>query len=239
MKIKGSTALVTGANRGLGLAYAKALLAAGAKKVYAGARDPASVTLEGVVPIKLDVTSAADIAAAVAQCGDVDLLINNAGVTVRGETLLSDGGVDALRDLMETNVYGVLAVSRAFAPVLASNGGGALVNMLSVLSWITLPGTSIYPVTKAAAWSLTNALRNELSKQGTLVVGVHAGLIETDMIKGIGNVTLPRSRPEDIAAAVIKGIEAGDSEVIADDTSRNVKAGFTATPAAYLVTSGA
>jgi len=196
MKIKGSTALVTGANRGLGLAYAKALLAAGAKKVYAGARDPASVTLEGVVPIKLDVTSAADIAAAVAQCGDVDLLINNAGVTVRGETLLSDGGVDALRDLMETNVYGVLAVSRAFAPVLASNGGGALVNMLSVLSWITLPGTSIYPVTKAAAWSLTNALRNELSKQGTLVVGVHAGLIETDMIKGIGNVTLPRSRPE-------------------------------------------
>ncbi|MBB6241607.1 SDR family oxidoreductase [Rhodanobacter sp. MP1X3] len=237
MKIKGSTAFVTGANRGLGLAYAKALLAAGAIKVYASARDPSSVTLDGVVPIKLDVTNADDIAAAAAQCSDVDLLINNAGITVRGEALLSDLGVDSLRLLMETNVYGVLAVSRAFAPVLARNGGGVLVNMLSVLSWISLPGTSIYPVTKAAAWVVTNGLRNELSRQGTLVVGVHAGLIETDMIKGIGNATLPRSRPEDIAKAVMKGIEAGDSEVIADDTSRNVKAGFGKTPAAYLATS--
>ncbi|MEW5307127.1 MAG: hypothetical protein WDW36_009543 [Sanguina aurantia] len=180
--------------------------------------------------------SAEDIAAAVALCGDVDLLINNAGITARGESTLSGSGVDVLRELMETNLYGVLAVSRGFAPVLGANGSGALVNMLSVLSWISLPGTSLYPITKAAAWSLTNALRNELSSQGTQVVGVHAGLIETDMIKGFPSTSMPRSRPEDIAAAVIKGIEAGDSEVIADDTSRSVKTGFSATPSAYLAT---
>lgn len=238
MKIKGSTAFVTGANRGLGLAYTKALLAAGAKKVYGGARDPLSITLAGVVPVRLDVTHAEDIAAAVAACGDVDLLINNAGITARGETVLSGNGVDVLRDLMETNLYGVLAMSRAFAPVLGANGGGVLVNMLSVLSWISLPGTSLYPITKAAAWSLTNALRNELSGQGTHVIGVHAGLIETDMIKGFPSSTMPRSRPGDIAAAVMEGIEAGDAEIIADDTSRSVKTGFSAAPSVYLTTAG-
>jgi len=228
MKIQGSTALVTGANRGLGLAYAKGLLAAGAKKVYAGARDPASVTLAGVVPVKLDVTRADDIAAAAALCGDVDIVINNAGITVRGESMLSDGGPEAMRQLMETNVYGVWSVSRAFAPVLAANGGGALVNMLSVLSWVSLPGTSIYPVTKAAAWSLTNGLRNELRGQGTQVLGVHAGLIETDMIKGFPG-KLPTSRPQDIVDVVLQALEAGESEVLADDISRQIKAGFTKT----------
>ena len=233
MKIQGSTALVTGANRGLGLAYAKGLLAAGAKKVYAGARDPASVTLAGVVPVKLDVTRADDIAAADALCGDVDIVINNAGITVRGESMLSDGGPEAMRQLMETNVYGVWSVSRAFAPVLAANGGGALVNMLSVLSWVSLPGTSIYPVTKAAAWSLTNGLRNELRGQGTQVLGVHAGLIETDMIKGFPG-KLPTSRPQDIVDVVLQALEAGESEVLADDISRQIKAGFTKTPSVYL-----
>jgi NAD(P)-dependent dehydrogenase (short-subunit alcohol dehydrogenase family) len=233
MKIKGSTAFVTGANRGLGLAYANGLLAAGAKKVYAGARDPASVTLDGVVPVKLDVTRADDIAAAVALCGDVDIVINNAGITVRGATLLSEDGPAALRQLMETNVYGMSSVSRAFAPVLAANGGGALVNMLSVLSWVSLPNTSIYSVTKAAAWSLTNGLRNELREQGTQVLGVHAGLIQTDMIKGFPG-KMPVSQPQDIVEAVLKALEAGDSEVLADDISKQTKAGFTQTPSVYL-----
>jgi NAD(P)-dependent dehydrogenase (short-subunit alcohol dehydrogenase family) len=231
MKIHNSTAFVTGANRGLGLAYAKALLAAGAHKVYAGARDPSTVpALNGLVPVKLDVNSAADIAAAAAQCGDVDLLINNAGV-IGGDSLLGDGGLDALRAVMETNLYGVLAMSRAFAPVLGRNGGGALVNMLSALSWASLPGTSGYSVSKAAAWALTNGLRNELRGQGTQVVGVHAGYIDTDMVKDVDS---PKSRPEDIAQAVLAGIEAGESEVLADDTARYVKAGFGNTPSLYL-----
>lgn len=235
MKIHNSTALVTGANRGLGLAYAKALLAAGARKVYAGARDPSSVPpLDGLVPVRLDVNSAADIVAAVAQCGDVDLVINNAGV-IGDDSLLGDNGADAVRAVMETNLYGVFAVSRAFAPVLGRNGGGALVNMLSALSWASLPGTEAYSVSKAAAWALTNGLRNELRGQGTQVVAVHAGYIDTDMVK---SVDAPKAKPGDIAQAVLAGIEAGAWEVLADDTARQVKAGFGATPSLYLGTAG-
>lgn len=231
MKINNSIAFVTGANRGLGLAYAEALLAAGARKVYAGARDPSSVpALEGLVPVRLDVNKADDIAAAGAQCGDVDLLINNAGI-IGDEPLLGENGVEALHNVLDTNLYGVLAMSRAFAPVLRANGGGALVNMLSALSWASLPGTGAYSVSKAAAWALTNGLRNELRGQGTQVVGVHAGYIDTDMVKDVDS---PKSRPEDIAQAVLAGIEAGDSEVLADDTARHVKAGFNTTPSLYL-----
>jgi NAD(P)-dependent dehydrogenase (short-subunit alcohol dehydrogenase family) len=223
MKINNSVAFVTGANRGLGLAYAKALLAAGARKVYAGARDPASVPLlEGLVPVKLDVTRSEDLVAAAQQCGDVDLLINNAGV-IAGEPLLGVAGTQALREAMETNLYGMLATSQAFAPVLKHNGGGVLVNMLSALSWVSMPGSGPYSVTKAAAWALSNGLRNELRGQGTQVVSVHAGYIDTDMV---ASVTAPKSRPEDIAAAVIAGIEAGDEEVLCDETSRQVKQGF-------------
>lgn len=230
MKIHGSTAFVTGANRGLGLAYAKALLAAGASKVYAGARDPASVTLAGVIPIRLDVNNPVDIAAAARQCGDVNLVINNAGI-LGGTPLLSADGNEALREVLQTNLQGVLDVSRAFAPVLKKNGGGALVNMLSALSWLSMPGSGAYSVSKAAAWALTNGLRNELRAQGTLVVAVHAGYIDTDMVKG---VDAPKTRPEDIARAVMEGIEAGEPEVLADDTARNVKLGFGASPSAYL-----
>jgi NAD(P)-dependent dehydrogenase (short-subunit alcohol dehydrogenase family) len=230
MKIKGSTAFVTGANRGLGLAYAKALLAAGASKVYAGARDPASVTYPGVVPVKLDVNNPADIAAAAALCGDVDIVINNAGI-IGSTPLLAPNGNDALREVLNTNLQGVLDVSRAFAPVLKKNGGGALINMLSALSWASMPGTGAYSVSKAAAWALTNGLRQELRAQGTLVVAVHAGYIDTDMVKG---VDAPKTAPEDIAKAVVDGIEAGDQEVLADATARHVKLGFAATPSAYL-----
>jgi NAD(P)-dependent dehydrogenase (short-subunit alcohol dehydrogenase family) len=231
MKIRNSTAFVTGANRGLGLAYAKALLAGGARKVYAGARDPSTVpVLEGFVPVRLDVGNADDIAAAAARCSDVDLLINNAGI-IGDEPLLGENGTDALRKVLDTNLYGVLATSRAFAPVLRANGGGALVNMLSALSWVSLPKTSAYSVSKAAAWALTNGLRNELRGQGTQVTAVHAGYIDTDMVRDVDS---PKARPEDIAKAVLDAIEAGASEVLADDTARHVKAGLGATPSIYL-----
>jgi NAD(P)-dependent dehydrogenase (short-subunit alcohol dehydrogenase family) len=230
MNIQGSIALVTGANRGLGLAYARALLAAGARKVYAGARDPSSVTLPGVIPVKLDVTRPEDIAAAAAQCGDVNLVINNAGI-IAPDPLLAADGTDSLRRVMETNLYGILGVSQAFAPVLRANGGGALVNMLSALSWASLPGTGAYSVSKAAAWALTNGLRNELREQGTLVVGVHAGYIDTDMVK---DVDAPKTSPEAIAQATLEAIVAGAPEVLADETARQVKAGFGATPPMYV-----
>ena len=231
MKIQGSTVLVTGANRGLGLAFAKALLAAGARKVYAGARDPSTVTLPGVVPVKLDVTNPQDVAAAAAFAADVDIVINNAGIT--GGTLLLDtkDGEDNLRRIMETNVYGIHAVSVAFAPVLKANGGGALVNMLSALSWISLESSGAYSVSKAAAWALTNGLRNELRGQGTQVLGIHAGYIDTDMVS---HVTAAKSSPDDIARRTLEALERGDSEILADETSQQVKAGFNAPRAAYL-----
>lgn len=231
MKIQGSTVLVTGANRGLGLAFAKALLAAGARKVYAGARDPSTVTLPGVVPVKLDVTRPEDAAAAAALASDVDIVINNAGITGGIPLLDAREGQHDLRRIMETNLYGIHNVSVAFAPVLKKNGGGALVNMLSALSWISLPSTSAYSVSKAAAWALTNSLRNELREQGTQVLGIHAGYIDTDMVS---HVDAPKTSPGDIAQRTLEALERGDSEILADDTAKQVKAGFNAPRAAYL-----
>ncbi|HTC25821.1 SDR family oxidoreductase [Dyella sp.] len=232
MKIQGKTALVTGANRGLGLAYAKALLAAGAAKVYAGARDPSTVTQPGVVPVKLDVTSLDDVTKAAAQLSDVDIVINNAGIALMGTNLLEDGGEKDLRAQLDTNVWGILNVSRAFAPVLRANGGGALVNMLSVLSWLSRPHSATYSISKAAAWALTNGLRNDMRDQGTLVIGVHAGLIDTDMAK---ELTGPKTSADDIALRVIEGLQNGDEEVLADAVSQKVKAGFAVSPSPYLL----
>ncbi len=231
MKIQGSIALVTGANRGLGLAFAKALLAAGAAKVYAGARDPATVTLPGVIRVKLDVTNPQDVAAAAAFANDVDIVINNAGITGGTPLLDAKEGDKNLRHVMETNLYGIHNISVAFAPVLKNNGGGALVNMLSALSWISLDTSSAYSVSKAAAWALTNSLRNELRGQGTQVLGIHAGYIDTDMVS---HVDAPKSSPTDIAKRTLEALERGDAEVLADDTAKQVKAGFNATPSAYL-----
>ena len=230
MKIEGSIALVTGANRGLGLAFARALRDAGARKVYAGARDPASVKEPGLEAIRLDVTDPRSIAEAAARCTDVNIVINNAGI-LRPGALLGDGGLATIREQLETNFYGALSVSEAFAPVLAANGGGALVNMLSALSWLSLPNSGAYSISKAAAWALTNGLRNELRAQGTLVVGVHAGYIDTDMV---AKVTAPKTKPEVIAQRTLEAIIAGREEVLADEVSQQVKAGFAADPPAYV-----
>jgi NAD(P)-dependent dehydrogenase (short-subunit alcohol dehydrogenase family) len=231
MKIQNVVAFVTGANRGLGEAFAKALLAAGAHKVYAGARDPDSVTLPGVTPIRLDVTRPEEIAAAARECGDVDLLINNAGISRGGEGFLAAGGLEAARAEMETNYFGPLGVAKEFAPILGRNGGGAIVNVLSVLSWVTFPRVAGYSASKAAAWSLTNGLRNELRGQGTQVLGLHVGYMDTDMAR---HVEGPKSRPEDVVAQVLAALEAGGEEVLADELSRNVKKGLAAEPGVYM-----
>ena len=180
--IKGTTALVTGANRGLGMAFVQALLDRGAAKVYAGARNPGTVDVTDarVVPVQLDITNFDDIAAAARDCTDVSLLVNNAGAMLL-RPFLSAPDMSAARTEMETNYFGTLAMARAFAPVLAAAGGGALVNMLSVASWLASPFNASYCASKSAEWALTNALRVELHHQGTLVVGVHAGWIDTDM----------------------------------------------------------
>jgi len=229
MKVKNSIALVTGANRGLGKAFVQALLDAGAKKVYAAARDPRSINIPGVEPIQLDVTSARDVTAAAKVAADVNLVINNAGI-FRPTPLLAVDEAD-LRAEMDTNYFGTLAVSRAFAPVLARNGGGALVNVLSALSWANLPGTGLYSASKAAGWSLTNALRDELRAQHTQVVALHVGYMDTDMAKGVQS---PKSNPLDVARQVLAALENGSSEVLADAVSRQVKAGLSAAPPMHV-----
>ncbi|CAN7341524.1 SDR family oxidoreductase [Variovorax sp. LjRoot130] len=229
MKIKDSVVFITGANRGLGLAYARAALAAGAKKVYAAARDPKSITLEGVHAVALDVTKPEQVEAAARAYGDVTLLVNNAGIS-RGSGLLSPEAMDTARAEFETNFFGPWALSRAFAPVLAKNGGGAIVNVLSALSWISLPGAATYSTSKSATWSLSNGLRNELREQGTQVVSVHVAFMDTDMAS---HVPGDKTSPDDVAKQTFAAVEAGLPEVLADAVTRQVKQGLVADPPAY------
>ncbi len=219
MDIEGSVVLVTGANRGLGHALTRALLERGAAKVYGGARDPDSVTVPGVIPVRLDITSPADVAAAAATCADVTLVVNNAGISTGTAPLAADA-IDGARREMETNFFGTLAMSAAFAPVLGANGGGALVNVLSVLSWLASPSTAMYCASKAAAWSLTNSLRVELQGQGTLVVGVHCAYLDTDMT---ARIEAPKTAPEIVAGLALDAVAAGRYEVVADEVSRRVR----------------
>lgn len=222
MHVKGSTAFVTGANRGIGKAFVDGLLAAGAKKVYAGARKAESVTVKGAVPVRLDITAADEVAAAAKACGDVDLLINNAGIAVVSPLIGAPDTVDA-RAMMETNYFGTLNMCRAFAPVLKNNGGGGLVNILSIASWGTSALIGGYSGSKTAALALTRAVRIELRSQGTLVVGVYAGFVDTDMTKSLD---VPKVSPHSIVAAVLAGIESGTEEVLADERAREVATNF-------------
>jgi NAD(P)-dependent dehydrogenase (short-subunit alcohol dehydrogenase family) len=220
MQIEGAVVLVTGANRGLGKAFARALVEAGAAKVYAGARDPSTVTDPDVVPVQLDVTDHARVEALARELGDVSIVINNAGAA-QGARAVGGDDLAAHRGEFEVNYFGTLAVARAFAPVLKRNGGGALVNMLSALSVVSFPQFGNYSASKAAAWSLTNALRTQLRAQGTQVVAVHAGFIDTDMA---ASVTSPKIAPEEVARQSVEALRTGAEEVLADDVSKSVKA---------------
>ena len=219
MKIHGAAALVTGANRGLGAAIAQALLDSGAK-VYGAARDTTTITNQDIIPVTLDVTSADDIANAARAYSDVSIVVNNAGI-LRSSASLAVGAVEAARAEMETNFFGPMRIAQAFSPVLRDNGGGALVNVLSVLSFVSAPQGATYSASKAAAWSLTNALRMELRRQGTLVVAVHAGYIDTDMAASVNG---DKVSPQSVASQIVAALEAGAEEVLADPTSQMVKA---------------
>ncbi len=230
MQLANATVLITGANRGIGLAFARAALARGARKVYAGARNPASITLAGVVPVKLDVTSADDVATAAAAAGDVTLVINNAGIAETG-SFLTPGAEASLRRHLEVNVFGTLRVTQAFAPVLARNGGGAVLNVASIASWLSSPLLASYAVSKSAVWSLSNGLRNDLREQQTQVLTLHMGFVDTDLTHGID---APKSSADEIVARALDALEAGADEVLADDITRQVKLGLAAEPGIYL-----
>jgi NAD(P)-dependent dehydrogenase (short-subunit alcohol dehydrogenase family) len=228
MDITGKTALVTGANRGLGRQLAAQLRDRGAH-VYAAARDPQTVDLPGVTPIALDITDPASVATAAQATHDVAILVNNAGSST-GSSLLT-GDLADIRLELDTHFFGTLAVTRAFAPQLAAQGSSAVLNVLSALSWLSFPGSGAYCAAKSAEWSLTNALRQELAAQGTRVTALHVGFMDTDMT---ARLDVPKADPAVIAKLAIDGIEAGDAEIIADDTSRHVLAGLSGgVPALY------
>jgi NAD(P)-dependent dehydrogenase (short-subunit alcohol dehydrogenase family) len=221
MKIEGTTALVTGANRGIGKAFAEELLARGAAKVYAGVRDTATVTDPRLVAVRLDVTDEARVREVAAELTDVDLVVNNAGTGHFNFPL--EARLEDARTEIEINYLGVVSMTKAFAPVLAENGGGAFVNMLSVLSWFGAPVLSTYAASKAAAWIYSNAARVQLKGQGTEVVGVHVGYVDTDLIAAVEAEKLD---PSVVPAAALTGLEAGESEVAVDQMSRDIKAGL-------------
>ena len=184
MKIDGSVALVTGANRGLGRAFAKELVSRCAAKVYGAARDPGAVSEPGVLPVALDITDPDQVAQVARQCADVSLLVNNAGV-LRYSTFINAPDLAAARLEMETNYFGTLRMCRAFAPVLAARSGGAIVNMLSVTSFFTNPFDASYGASKAAEWSLTNGVPEFLDgRVDQLVVAGQGGLDEPGPLVG-------------------------------------------------------
>ncbi|CAB3901405.1 SDR family oxidoreductase [Achromobacter denitrificans] len=230
MELKNAVVFITGANRGLGLAFAREALARGARKVYAAARDPSTVQLEGVEPVKLDVTRPDEVAAVAARARDVTVLINNAGIAATGG-FLAPGSADSARRHLETNLIGPLLMAQAFAPALAANGGGALLNVLSIASWINRPLLGVYGMSKSAAWALTNGLRHELREQGTQVLGLHMGFVDTDLTRGID---APKSTPQAIVSEAFDALEAGEEEVLADEATRAVKQGLSVRPAVYL-----
>lgn len=231
MKLANATVLITGANRGLGLAFAREALERGARKVYAGARNPTTVRLPGVEALQLDVTKHEDVVAAARQCGDVTLLINNAGIA-SGVAFLAHDSIEVARNLLETNFFGPLRLCQAFAPVLAANGGGAILNVLSVASWINSPRLAVYGASKSAAWSLTNGLRHELRVQNTQVIGMHVGFIDTDMARGFDAA---KSAPEVVVSETFDALEAGAEEFLADERARQIKRGLSAEPGIYLL----
>jgi len=234
MDIKGTVALVTGANRGIGRAFVEALVERGAAKIYAGARDPKGMADLGdrhkgkVVPLKLDITQPGDIAAAAAACRDVKLLVNNAGIN-RQAGFIAASDLDAARAEMETNYFGPFSMCRAFAPILAANGGGAIINMLSILARVALPMYGSLCASKAAALSLTQGVRGELAKQGTLVVAVMPGAVDTEMER---NFPPPKLPPTEAARAALDGVERSLEEVYPGDMATGMSQGLASDPKA-------
>jgi NAD(P)-dependent dehydrogenase (short-subunit alcohol dehydrogenase family) len=218
------TALVTGANRGLGKHFAAQLVERGAK-VYAAARHPDTIGMAGVEPIQLDITNTTSVRRAAELASDVTVLINNAGTSTRAGLL--SGAFDDIRLEMETHYFGTLSVIRAFAPVIEGNGGGAILNMLSLLSWVHAPGSGAYSAAKAAGWAMTDAIREELAPRGINVTAVHVGYMDTDMAAFAP--ADQKIEPAIVAELALNGLLVGEREVLADDLTRTAKAQLSGT----------
>jgi NAD(P)-dependent dehydrogenase (short-subunit alcohol dehydrogenase family) len=221
MELSTSVAFVTGANRGLGRHLAEQLAAAGAR-VYGGARRPETMdTTHGVIPVQLDITDPVSVATAARIAADTTLLINNAGMLTPTSMLTSDR--DAIAAEFDTNFFGPLNMTRAFARGIERNGGGTVLNILSVLSWLVAPTMDAYSAAKAASWSATNALRVHLAPMGIRVSALHVGSMDTDMLK---HLDVPKSTPASIAAAALAGVANDEYEIVADEFSQQIRQGL-------------
>ena len=227
--INGAVALVTGGHRGFGRAMVDELLERGAARVYATSRSSQPQTDGRIVPLVLDVTDDDSVAAAARAAADVSIVVSNAGVSLRTPVLTAP--LDEIRAELETNLFGTIRVARAFAPILARNPSSSLVNVLSVLSWLAIGGG--YEVSKAAAWSATNSMRIGLRDQGTTVTALHVAYMDTDMT---ADLDVPKADPRDIARLTADAILIGEDEVLADETTRAVKAGLSKNPSAIYGT---
>ena len=218
-------ALVTGANRGLGKRFATELVSRGAK-VYAAARRPETVDVPGVIPVALDITDPESVRRAADGASDVNVVVNNAGVSTRSDLL--SGAMDDIRLEMETHYFGTLQVTRAFVPVIERNGGGAILNVLSVLSWLHAAKFGAYAAAKAAGWAMTDALREELAPRGIHVAALHVGFMDTDMAEFVP--ADQKADPAGVAAQALDGLFAGEPEILADDLTRTVRAQLSQPP---------
>ncbi|WP_417454551.1 SDR family oxidoreductase [Kiloniella sp.] len=232
--IKDKIAFVTGANRGIGRAFVEELIATGASKVYAAARDVDKLSdlvlqSEGkVIPVTLDVNQPDTIKSIANDFKDISLLINNAGIA-RFTSFMTAPSLDDARDEMETNYFAPLNMIRAFAPVLKTNGGGAIVNISSVAGYLNFPALGSYSASKAAVHSLTQGVRAELAAQGTHVVGVYPGPIDTDMTAGL---PLDKTAPSSVVKAVLEAVENNIEDVYPDPMAVEFHAGFLSDPKA-------
>lgn len=237
MNVNSATVLVTGANRGIGRHFAIELVKRGAK-VYAGARRPELADVPGADVVRLDITDQKSVDAAAALAADVDLLINNAADTAGGN--LVTGDLTAIRSVMDSNYYGTLAMIRAFAPVLARNGGGAILNVLSAAAWTTVAGNTAYAAAKSAQWGLTNGVRVELAAQGTHVAALVPGLVGTQTLFDFATANgleLPEAvvvDPVDLVRLALDGLEAGEIEIM-DPLSADAKASLAGPPRAFAL----
>jgi NAD(P)-dependent dehydrogenase (short-subunit alcohol dehydrogenase family) len=231
MQLQHAIVFITGANRGLGLAFAQEALRRGARKVYAGTRQPTGANVPGIIDVVVDVTDPESVRAAAALCADTTLVINNAGIAQLHDSVLDADLVTKSRALFETNYYGMIHVSQALAPVLAANGGGAFLNVLSDATWFARPMLAAYSASKSAAWAFTNALRIDMRAQGTAVLALHVSFIDTGMTAGFD---MQKNSPHDVAQAALDGIERHADEVLADDFTVALK-GSLATGAPFYL----
>ena len=231
MDVKNATVFITGANRGLGLAFAREARRRGATKIYAGMRNASGFEEPGIVPVRIDVTDASSIAAAAELAADTTLLINNAGIAALIEGPLSADVAAQSARMFDTNYYGVVRVTQAFEQILSAKPNAAIINVLSDIVWLPRPYLTPYAASKTAAWSFTNQLRFHLRERGIQVLGLHVGFLDTDLTNGID---VPKASPEDVARQTYDALAAGKSEVMADKGTATLKGTLAAEMPGYI-----